>query len=78
MTTVSGKEFQILIIRTEKKLDLMLWRGVDTGLSLMELPLVPYGDKLMWKKADASRSTRFFTILKHIRRSENTLRYSNE
>ena len=50
MTTVSGKEFQILIIRTEKKLDLKLWHGV-------QLPLVSYGDKLMWKKADASRST---------------------
>ena len=33
VTTVCGKEFQILIIRTEKKLDLKLWRGVDTGLS---------------------------------------------
>ena len=63
MTTVSGKEFQILIIQTEKKLDLKLWRGVNTRLSLMELPLVPYDDKLMWKKADASRSTRFFKIL---------------
>ena len=78
MTTVSGKKFQIWIILTEKKLDRKLWRGVDTGLSLIELPLIPYGDKLMWKKADASRSTRFFTILKHIRRSKNTLRYSNE
>ena len=29
MTTVSGKEFQILIIRTEKKLDLKLWHGVQ-------------------------------------------------
>ena len=37
VTTVSGNEFQILIIRTVKKLDLKLWRGVDTGLSLMEL-----------------------------------------
>ena len=36
VTTVSGTEFQILIIRTEKKLDLKFWRGVDTGLSLME------------------------------------------
>ena len=36
----------------------------------MELPLVPYGDTLMLKKADASRSTRFFPILKHIRRSK--------
>ena len=59
MTTVSGKELQILIIRTEKKLDLKLWRGADTELSLMKFPLVPYGDKLMWKKADASISTRF-------------------
>ena len=51
MTTVCGKEFKILIIWTEKKLDLKLWRGV---VSLMELPFVPYGDKLMWTKADAS------------------------
>ena len=29
-------------------------------------------------KADVSRSTRFFTILKHITRSKYTLRYSNE
>ena len=27
----------------------------------------------MWKKSDASRSTSFFTILKHITRSKNTL-----
>ena len=46
MTTASGKEFQILISWTEKKLDLKSWRGIDTGLSL----IVPYGDKLMWKK----------------------------
>ena len=39
VTTVSGKEFQILIIRTEKKSDLKLWYGVDTGLSLMEFLL---------------------------------------
>ena len=77
MTTVVGKEFQILIIWTDKKLDLKLWHGVDTA-EFNGVTLVPYGDKLMWKKADASRSTRFFTILKHIRRSENTLRYSNE
>ena len=50
-----------------KKLDLKLLYGVDTGFSLMALPLLPCGDKLMWKKADASRSTRIFTILKHMR-----------
>ena len=42
------------MIRTEKKLYLNLWCGVETGLSLMELPLVPYGDTLMRKMADVS------------------------
>ena len=41
--------------------------GADTAQSIMELPLVLYGDRLMWKKADASRSTRFFTILKGLK-----------
>ena len=45
-----------------KKLDLKLWYGVDAGFILMALPLLPCGDKSMWKKADTSRSTRFFTI----------------
>ena len=47
------------------ELDLKLWRGVDTGHSLMELPHVPYGDKLMWKKADTSKSTRFHNLKTH-------------
>ena len=41
---------------TEKQLDRKSWCGVETGLRLIELPLVSYGDRLMWKKSDASHN----------------------